>query len=163
MPAETEGLMKLAELDVPFEFVERPITLAADMRPLWRIGVLILIVDKCWGQTATLEQLHVLNWAIRGKNSRALFLQIMNEGTPPDAAIVRFDPSLPRAIAFAVAEKLCIRSSDRLSLTEKGMTFLAKLMADNSVLEEEKKYLQGIRGKLSDKRVAGLLYPRTQR
>lgn len=149
--------MFLQELDVPFDFNERPVPLGADMRPVWRIGVLALILRKCWGNRASIRQLHVLNWAVRTPEAREAFLQVINGELPPDKATVRFEPSLQRAVAFAAAEKLCLRVGDRIQLTAKGEELAQSVVADSNLLVDEKEFLDKIRGKISQQRVDALL------
>jgi|ERR1019366_6745949 hypothetical protein len=149
--------MLFEELNVLFDFVERPVPLGADMRPAWRIVVLMLVLKKCWGNRASLRQLHVLNWAIRNPESREAFLQVMNGELPPDRATVRFEPSLQRALSLAAAEKLCERIGDRIQLTAKGEQLVQKLMADSSILVDEKEFMEKIRGKVTQLRVDAML------
>ena len=74
------------ELDVPFDFVERPVPMGADMRPLWRIGVPNAHTSgKCWGNRASLRQLHANELGDpRLPRSRDAFLQVINGDLPPD-------------------------------------------------------------------------------
>jgi hypothetical protein len=158
LPTNPKGTVNMyfEELNVPFDFAERPTPLSADMRPAWRISVLMLILRKCWGNRASSRQLHVLNWAIRTDDSRK-FLDVMNGVLPPDRATVRFEPSLQRALAFAAAEKLCSRVGDRIQLAARGEEFAQAIIADTTVLLEEKEFLQKIRGKITQLRVDAML------
>ena len=127
-------------LDVPFTFKRRPVPLPGDMRPVWRLHVLVLLLDQCWGGKATHQQLHVLNWAIRTEETRAAFLQFVHGHRAPNQTIVRYDPSLNRAVDFAFAEGIAARHEDgpdllgeepsrartyRITLTQKGRDLLA--------------------------------------
>ncbi len=107
-------------LDVSFTFTRRPCALPCVMRPAWRLHVLVLILDQCRGGKASLEQLHVLNWAIRTEESRQLFLQFIKGRRAPNQIIVRYDPSLSRAIGFAFAEKIVARHEKQAALFEDG-------------------------------------------
>lgn len=105
-------------LNVPFTFQRRPSAIPCVMRPAWRLHILSLILDQCRGGRASLEQLHVLNWAIRTDESRQLFLQFIKGSRAPNQIIVRYDPSLSRAIDFAFAEKLVSRHEKQATLLE---------------------------------------------
>jgi hypothetical protein len=88
-------------LDQPFVFRNRPISAPPDLRPVWRVPVVLLLVRACRGDRATHEQLQVLNWAIRsGVGAETLRGYLAGE-IPPEQAIVRFDPALDRAVALA--------------------------------------------------------------
>lgn len=75
-------------------------------RPLWRMSVVLLLIEKCHGDRATVEQLHVLNWAIRSEQTRKQFLDFIRGLRIPSQVNARRDPSLNRALEFALAEKL---------------------------------------------------------
>ena len=63
-----------------------------------------------------MEQLHVLNWAARTRESRQDFLAFLSGKRTPSQIIVRYDPSLNRAVHFAFAEDLVTRRELQLSL-----------------------------------------------
>lgn len=93
-------------LTMPFVFRTRPSALPADYRPSRRVALLLLIVNHCYGNRATLEQLHVLDWACRSAESRELFMTCLRRGRGPDLPCVRFDPTLNRAIEWACGDEL---------------------------------------------------------
>ncbi len=90
-----------------FVFRSRPDPLPPDMRPEWRIAVLLLALVKCgWNGTMTLKKAHVLNWAVRGQASRDNLLRMMRGERELEDVVVRFDPAFNRALDFAVGEGL---------------------------------------------------------
>src|SRR4051812_18459426 len=95
-------------LEEPFTFRRRPTPISAAMRPLRRIALLVLMLDKCQGGKASHEQLHVLNWALRNSESQHSLVEFLRGDGHPDKPIVRFDPSLDRATLFAEAEGLVL-------------------------------------------------------
>ena len=58
------------------------------------------------------------------------------------SATVRFEPSLQRALSLAAAERLCSRVGDRIQPTVNGEQLVQKVLADSSVLIEEKEFLE---------------------
>lgn len=137
-------------LDVPFTFRRRPRGLPCALRPAWRLHVLVLILDQCRAEKASLEQLHVLNWAIRSEETRRLFLQFIKGKRAPSQIIVRYDPSLSRAIDFAFAEKVITRHEQQLSLLKEGDTeknappYRIRLSARGRALVQEIKAMEDI-------------------
>ena len=146
-----------SELSVAFDFRERPYPVSADLRPEWRIGTILVSLRKCWANQANLRQLHVLNWAIRTPESRDTLVRIFNGELSPDEAIVRFDPTLERALRFAEGEKLITISGDVVSLADKGLTLVNKIDADENCLRWEKDFLSQIKVKISQARVDAFL------
>jgi len=148
----------LHSFDVPFDFVERPETTPADFRPLWRIALLVLILDKCWGQRASIGQVHLLNWAIRTKQSRDAFLSFQKGLISHERAIVRFEPSLNRAIDFAFGEGLIRkRANDVIEMTIKGRAWADRILSSPELLGEEREFLTGIKGKITQQAADALL------
>jgi hypothetical protein len=132
-----------------------------------------MILNQCRGGRASLEQLHVLNWAIRTEDTRRSFLQFLQGKRAPNQVIVRYDPSLSRAIDFAFAEELVSRertqgrlldSSDartktppyRIALAGRGRTLLRRIESMDAVLVTEKAFLQAIGSKLTLSHVESL-------
>jgi hypothetical protein len=90
-----------------FVFGARPDPLPPDMRPEWRILVLLLALTKCgWGGKMTLKKAHVLNWAVRSQPSRDSLLRMLRGELQLEDVVVRFDPAFNRALDFAVGERL---------------------------------------------------------
>lgn len=164
-----ETLLEKA-IDRPFTFKQRPTPLACDLRPEWRLYVLVLLVDQCRSSKASLQQLHVLDWAIRTHETQEAFLEFLNGERAPNQTIVRYDPSLNRAVDFGFGEELLThreqesstlipldtQQSDRpyrISLAPKGVQ-LANLLKENAdLLSAEKEFLARIGKKLTQKQV----------
>ena len=140
-------------------------------RTVRRVALLAILLRACHGSRATLPQLHVLNWAVRSRESRATFLSFIRGFIPPDQAIVRFDPTLPRAIQFAVAEgivldrepqqQLALREGNlppayRVRLTTKGSD-LADEVAEAGLMADERFFLESIGEKVTQDMVKSLL------
>lgn len=152
------------ELDVPFTFHRRPSPLPADLRPAWRVSLLTLILSKCWGNRASLKQLHVLNWAIRSPVTRGAFLEFLKGSKQPDLPVVRFEPSLDRALSFALGEKL-METADGVSfaLTTKGSAFAETISKTKESFHPEREFLARIPGKLTQRQIENILEIETQR
>src|SRR5713226_9500909 len=89
-------------LERPFGFGERPVPTPAEYRPKWRTALVVLLVGACHGKRASWNQLHMLNWAARSKETRAAFERLRAGEARLEDAIVRYDPSLDRAIDLAL-------------------------------------------------------------
>lgn len=159
-------------LDVPFTFHRRPRALPCSMRPGWRLHVLLMILNQCRGTRASLEQLHVLNWAIRTEDTRQHFLQFLEGKRAPNQIIVRYDPSLCRAIDFAFAETLVVRQEQqtelfdndhpkrtppyRVILGKRGKQLLQQIQKMDDAFTVEKAFLKAIGKKVTQEQVSTL-------
>jgi hypothetical protein len=141
-----------------FTFRRRPSAIPADLRPHWRIAVILLILSKgSRGQQASLKKLHVLNWAMKSDQARARFRDYCAGLARPDDVIIRFEPSLDRAVGFAVAEGLVqFEDGRKLSMTDRGRRLAAEI-DKSDVLQQEKFFLDEVRAKATETRIESLL------
>jgi hypothetical protein len=144
-------------LDQPFLFRDRPTSAPSDLRPVWRVPLVVLLVSYCRGQQATHEQLHVLNWAVRSAGSAELLGEYLAGRMPPDRAIVRMEPALDRAVALAHGLGLLVWKGKYWSLTVEGLELLENLRADELLLVREKELLGVLPRPLTQAAVGGLL------
>ena len=143
-------------LDRPFLFRDRPASTPSDLRPIWRVPLVVLLVSCCRGQQATHEQLHVLNWAVRSADSAQLLGEYLAGEIPPDRAIVRMEPALDRAVALARGFGLTAWKSRYWTLTDRGRELLDEIRTDESLLGREKELLNALPKPLTQASVAAL-------
>ena len=129
-----------------FRFTRRPMAIAAELRPDWKIGALLLILHlSSHGGKSSLRRLHILNWALRSAKNRAEFEQVREHRQPLFSFQFRFEPALGRAINLAVGEKLVEWvGGDRLKITAKGKGWITDILKDDSVMYEEREFLKRI-------------------
>jgi hypothetical protein len=127
-------------LDVKFTFVSRPRDLPGDLRPNWRVPVLMLMLDMCSrGGKSSLYKLHLLNWVIRSEEQRDLLLQNLSDEPDYSQIRIQVEPSFIQAIQFAVAEKLVERlDGNRVQITERGKQFANDIKESDSLVSEQK-------------------------
>lgn len=137
-----------------FEQPQSP--LPGDLRPSYRIAFLALALDRCTGKRATLRKIYVLNWAMKSASSREELRDALLAGTSHELA-VRFEPSMGRAIDFAVAERLVRpEGQGRLVLTKEGQKYAVDLQHANC-FQVEDAFLNLIRSDATEKRISQLL------
>ena len=149
---------QLLKIDVPFTFTRRPEPLPADLRPNWRVAMLLLLLRSCRSEKASLEKLHVLNWAIRTKESRRRFFGHVNGEGNPDDVIIRFEPGLNRAIDFARGEGLVkIKNGTRVELTDHGSNIAQQINRNENFMVDERKFLDDVKSFVLEKDIKTLL------
>lgn len=144
-------------LDLPYKFERRPDPISAKLRPERRVPLLLLLVAKSHGRGASWKGLQLLNWAVRSSENIELIVQLRRGDDIPDRALVRFEPTLDRAIDLAVGVGLLEQTSTRLyKLTAAGKS-LVKDVESSQAFQREKERLARIEGKVTQKEVARLL------
>ena len=152
-------------LEAKFTVRKRPISIPCAHRPLWRFSVLTLMIDSCRSRVASLEQLQVLNWAIKTVENQDKLLDWLNGAASSLDVVVRRDPSLNRTLELAIAEGIIAydsTSSDtnlRLKLGPAGDDILKLIwsMADSFVVE--KRFFQSLPHKMTNREIT-TLFPR---
>jgi hypothetical protein len=145
-----------AVLDLPFLFRDRPTSAPPDLRPIWRVPLVVLLVRACSRGKATHEQLHVLNWAIRSAAGTESLARYLAGDIAPEQAIVRFDPALDRAVALARGLALVNWTTKYWTLTAVGLQTAAEL-DEADLLNNERSLLATLPKALTQAAVARLL------
>jgi hypothetical protein len=134
------------ELSVPVVFRRRPIDIPGDMRPAWRIAFVVLMLNLCCrGGQSSIRRLHVFNWCNRTTESRNLLRRAVSERVKPGTVLIRIEPSLARAIDFAVGAGVLEREGkDRVKLSSEGRKLANEIIADESILSREKEWAKSL-------------------
>jgi hypothetical protein len=147
----------LANIDIPFAFRQRPTPLVGDLRPAWRIALVLLMLLHSRGKKATLQKLHVLNSACRSMDTRRGFLRYVQGEARKDEIIPRVEPSLNRALNLARGEGLVeIEKGKNMKLTPAGLKFAKQLDETSDCLEAEKVFLRAVESFATEGRVEDL-------
>jgi hypothetical protein len=137
----------LAYLDIEFSFREQPVPLQPQLRVIWGLSILVLILHICSrGGRSSITRLHLLNWAIRNHESRERLTEVLKNRSSPFANLIRCEPGFNRAIEYALAESLVeiVNSSKnlRICLSQKGRQLANEIIEDKNCLRDEKVFLQ---------------------
>lgn len=132
--------------DQSLRFKRRPIAIAAELRPDWKMGALLLILHlSSRAGKSSLRRLHILNWALRSAKSRAEFEQVREHQQMLFSFQFRFEPALGRAVNLAVGEKYVEWvGGNRLQITAKGERWVKDILKDETVMQEEREFLKRI-------------------
>lgn len=140
------------ELDAPFLFQRRPLSLPEDLRPSWRIGLLVLLLSGCCrGGKSSRSRLHVLSWSVRNQESLRDLLAAISGDLNPRSLIVRVDPFLDRALDFAVGEGLIEHLGGKaLALSATGKKFASEIKGDAQIFVVEKTFIEAIQQRVTE-------------
>lgn len=129
----------LSLLDTPFVFRKRPVPVPGDLRPIWRIYLILLLLRKCCRQNrSSFARLHVLSWAMLSPENRSALLAVVDGEQSPDSLIVRVEPSLNRAVDYAIGLGLIRRQNgNRFELTPEGVTTAGEIEDSGECLKDE--------------------------
>jgi hypothetical protein len=116
----------------------KPAPVIPEHRPVFKIAQLLLILlISSRGRRSSLPRLQLFNWALKAE-SRMSILYAAAEHGRIEIRGWGFDPAVPIALRFAVAEGLIRDVPTGYELTEAGETFARDLLKDGLMsLENE--------------------------
>ncbi|ETT41933.1 hypothetical protein [Paenibacillus sp. FSL H7-689] len=155
-------------MDLPYEhakritFTRRKVPVSPEYRPLTKIAQIVLVLSMASrGNSANLLKFQLLNWAFKSKERDTVLLMLIQDPlvTPP---LINMDPSVNRALQFAVADKLISfsESTGKFTLSTKGTEFAKAIIKESSILISEKALLSKIGLKVTDKVISTLFKER---
>ena len=147
-----------------FSFVRRPVPVPGDLRIVWRLSLLLMMLGTSRGKKASLVKLHVLNHAARLHAAVAREKSTSNDTVPTPHWRVRVEPALGRAIDFLVGEKLAgwVQVGNRagLQLTVAGARAAEALLINDTAMRDERAFLGVVAKNITESFVAALLSSR---
>ncbi|WP_110947886.1 hypothetical protein [Pseudomonas bohemica] len=136
------------------KFTRRPIPVLTELRPLYKISQALLILHlSSRGGKASLPKIHLLNWALKTPE-RTRSLLIGAEQGQLQLPIWGFDPALAIALNLAFSESLISQTTNGFELSPTGRSYVSLILADDSVLSEEKTALKSIGKKITEDMVS---------
>ena len=150
------------EISLPFRFRRKPMPIAAELRPDWKMAALLLILQlSSHGGKSSLKRLHILNWAIRSPEFRDEFERARTSPMPLFGFNVRFEPAFSRAIDFAAAEQFVSWvKGNRLQISPKGRRWVNQILDDELLMQSEREFLLGIGKSVTEGASEQLLGPK---
>lgn len=139
--------------------VERkPIAVPYNYRIMYKITQLLLIIYYCCSSRkgCSLHKLHMISTAITSKKDHERLTSFI-DGIQ-NIMIIRFDPTVNRAVTLALAEDLLYRQVNGLfKLSVKGKKFVEDLDKDKTLMVREKELMKLISTKLTEEKISGLM------
>lgn len=137
--------------NIQITFTKKAVPIPADYRPLYKIAQILQIILFCGrGGKISLLKLQFFIWASKSERNRNEFYKLISGKN--DSKIWSLDPTVIRAINFAIGERLCERVNDKIKITHKGETFV-KQLGEKNILENQKSFLMNIGKSVSEKEV----------
>lgn len=131
-------------------FTKRHIPIYPEYRPLYKISLLLLILKKCCrANKSSLLKLHLIYWGINKDDNLKEITNLISKKSF-DLQFWSIQPSLNRALDFAIASNLCLRIGDRYELGEKGDKFVSLIIKDNELLSKNKYRISKIEKRVTE-------------
>lgn len=144
-------------------FVRRPTSVPPDVRPEWKIPLLLIMIKKCRGAKASREQLHVLNTIFLNPNSYKSLIGELNGRPAPVFPIVQYEEAFDRALNWAEGFGLVtVTDSNRFELSELGDSIVTAINLNDSLFTSERMLLDALPNSLTQSSISQVLAKRRQ-
>lgn len=142
---ETVNMLDI--LNKPITFSKKKAPIPADMRPIWRISIIVMLL-KLHGRARRMNEnkIHFMVSIIRDNEKWEIFKSVIKENEFPYDLAIRFDPSVNRALLFAESEGLIKYFKGKsIELTDKGDSYAEKILDDDEIFILEKAFLKNFK------------------
>lgn len=145
-------LGELFNENIKIKFYDRPSAVPYNYRILYKISQIVLILGTvCKRGGCSTVKLHIISNALFSKNMLDELVKVLDNKIEM-LPVVRFEPTITRAINYAVADNLVEiqKSNSKLKLTEKGKQLYNEIIENDDIMILEKNELKIIRDKIND-------------
>lgn len=123
-------------------FRKRSLPIAADYRPLYKIGLISIILKKvCIGNKSSLNKLHFFIWSLKSRRNIDFMKSIIDTDNGPEIISWGVEPALNKALNYCLSEGLLVMDGDKYLLTKEGSDFAKRIEKDTELFSEEKAFL----------------------
>ena len=118
----------------------------------YKIALISAIIGKCCGKKGcSAIKLQMINAATTSNKAKDELFALIENPFNIETAIIRFDPSISRAINYAIADGVIYRQSNGLyRLKDKGKALLTAMYKDKTILVVEKQLLSELSDRLTE-------------
>jgi hypothetical protein len=122
------------------------------------ISLVVLILGKSRGKRASLQKLHLLAHSTRTQQTRLEAREVFSQQRPPSDFVVRVEPWLNRALAFARGGGLIdLEKGKSAKLTSRGLEVWEALYQHPTMCAEEKAFLEEVSAKATEAAVEKIM------
>ncbi len=131
----------------------KPYSVPIEMRPLWRICLILVSISTLSGDKRYLsvKKVNMLVWMLIRQHRWDEYENYLYMRTR-DIPLVSADTATYKAVEFALAKGFIRLENARLHITDAGLE-IHQLLLDNDIMSEEIWFLTNVGKKLSDKKI----------
>lgn len=128
------------------KFSERPQALGANQRIVWKSAIVLLLLSRISrDNSSSLRKLNFFIWIFQTANSADVLMEIFKRNNKLAVSFLRFDPSLPRVLAYLKAAGVIQREANRYKLTDLGLIVAREISELDTVFRQEKRLLASLK------------------
>lgn len=126
-------------------FTKRAIPIPADYRPLYKIAhILLILFISCRSGKSSMMKLHFLCWALKTKANTSVVKGWVSDKFSSHLHIWGIEPTVNRALTFAIADNLIENIGSDFLITTKGKDLVKAILKDKELFIREKEFLSDV-------------------
>lgn len=141
------------------QFSKKPVPIAADLRPVYKIAELCLVLLLCSrGNSASLMKLHFFSWVLKSETLMRDLEYCVNNSLVFSKQFLRLDPTVNRALSFAVSEEIIVQNGATYRLSGKGTKFAEQIVESQDVMNHEREFFKSVGKRITEQYINNLLH-----
>lgn len=135
---------------------DKPYFVPIEMRPLWRICLILVSIATLSAEKRYLsvKKVNMLVWMLIRQNRWEEYEDYLYERTL-NLPLVSADTATYKAVEFALAKDFISLGSGRLHITDTGLE-IYQLLVENDIMDKEIWFINNIGKKLSDRKIKAI-------
>lgn len=133
-------------------FTKRAVPIPVSYRPLYRVSQILLVLYICSrGGKASLLKLQLFLWGLKSSQNQIKFISLVSSTS--NSIIWSLDPTVIRAVNYAIYENLVTNEKGGINLTTKGELFANAIVSENDVFISELAFLKELGLKITEQKI----------
>ena len=124
------------------KITQKPFNISSNARVVYRMIQLLLILHFSRGKSAFLSKIHLLIWVLDKKERMNLLLRSKELGYNKSIGLWNISKYTNQALLYMYEDGFCEIKGRTYSLTDKGKSFIKKIVDDKEVFLDEKAFLK---------------------
>jgi len=137
------------------KITQKPFHVSANARVVYRIIQLLLILQFSRAKSAFLSKIHLLIWVLDKKERMNLLLRSKELGYNKSIGLWNISKYTNQALLYMYEDGFCEIKGRTYSLTDKGKSFIKKIVDDEEVFLDEKAFLKQL-GSITEENIKRL-------
>jgi len=132
---------------------DKPYSVPIEMRPLWRMGLIIISLVVVAGDKGYLsvKKVNMLVWMLI-RQKRWLEYEDFLLSWTLDIPLVSADTATYKAVEFALAKNVVSLDNGRLAISQSGLD-IYRILSENKIMTKEILFLESVGKKLTESKV----------
>lgn len=140
-------------------FKAKPDAVPYNYRISYKLGQICLILSICGRRkSCSLLKIQMIANSMNDEKGKRNLLNFCNTNGLSNFTSIHFDPAVNRIIKYAIADEMIKQlAQGNFKLLEKGKKFVQKINKDETILKDEKRFLEKIGTNLTEEKIATLM------